>query len=65
MNENGENNAINESYIKNTLINQYYPNLHIFVNNVKKAYSAKFIKIDGDNYEVIGTQKVAPEDASV
>ena len=54
---------INESYIKNTIIDQYYPDLHIFVKNVRKAYSAKFIKIDGDNYEVIGTQKVAPEDA--
>lgn len=56
---------INESYIKNTIIDQYYPDLHIFVKNVRKAYSAKFIKIDGDNYEIVGTQKVDPEDAAV
>lgn len=53
---------INESYIKNTVLDMYYPNLNIFVAKVNKAYSAKFIKIDGDNYEVVGTQKVDPED---
>lgn len=61
--DNSVEDIINESDIKNIIIDQYYPNLHIFVTNVRKAYSAKFIKIDGDNYEVVGTQKVDPDQA--
>ena len=58
--------AIDESWIKNTLITQYYPDLKIFVNEVNKAYSAKFVKINDNDgsMEVIGTQKISPAEAT-
>lgn len=61
---------IDESWIKNTLLKApnpkknelgAYPNLNIFVKNVTKAYSAKFIKINDTDgsHEIIGTQKIS------
>ena len=41
----GSSNAIEESYIRNTL-QQMYPNLTMFFNNVTKAYSAEFVYRD-------------------
>lgn len=58
--------AIDESYIKNTFLDQWYPDLNIFVAEVNKAYSAKFVRIeDDDSLTVIGTQKVDPSDTSI
>jgi hypothetical protein len=48
-------NIIEEGWIRNTL-QQWYPNLNIFVQHVDKAYSAKFVRvneIDG-SLETIG-----------
>ena len=57
--------SINESYIKNTVLTQWYPNLNIFVTNVEKAYGAKFVRIeDDDSLTVIGTQKVDPHESA-
>lgn len=57
--------AIDESWIKNTFLTEYYPDLKIFVNQVNKAYSAKFVKINDNDgsMEVVGTQKVSPAEA--
>ena len=58
--------AIDESYIKNTLLTQWYPDLNIFVSEVNKAYSAKFVRVeDDDSLTTIGTQKVDPHDINI
>ena len=57
--------AIDESWIKNTFLTEYYPELKIFVKEVNKAYSAKFVKINDNDgsMEIVGTQKVSPTEA--
>ena len=52
--------AIDESYLKNTFLTTLYPNLNIFVKNITKAYSAKFVKTEDDgSLTVVGVQKIS------
>jgi len=57
---NNTNVDIDESWIRNTLIGSYYPDLKIFVNKVKKAYGAKFVTVDDDgSLNTVETYKVS------
>ena len=42
---NDSNHLISESEIKNVYNNLYFPDLNIFVNNVIKSYTAKFVEV--------------------
>ena len=57
--------AIDESYLKNTFLTTLYPNLNIFVKNITKAYSAKFVKTEDDgSLTVVGVQKISVEESA-
>ena len=54
---------IEEGWIRNVL-QVWYPNLNVFVQNVKKAYSAQFIQVDENDgtWTILETQKISQED---
>ena len=53
---------IDEGWIRNTL-QAWYPELTVFVTNVKKAYSAQFIQVnDADgSWNILETQKISQD----
>lgn len=61
---NNVNGDINEGDIKNILLTQWYPEMNVFFNGVKKAYSAKFVTMndDGISYTTVETNKVSQEE---
>lgn len=54
---------IEEGWIRNVL-QAWYPDLNVFVQNVKKAYSAQFIQVDENDgsWTILETQKISQEE---